>query len=242
MFRISPPPNVSACSQFDVAFSNGIFQGDMKTPSNAFVGEACTFSQAVREAIQLGLTEEDPTLDLNHEYAARVLMSLARELNMDHDNETDHIKMDSDVLVDIQDSLDFNNIPPHIDALVQKRVDAAKANDCVLRSIASIDVQSKRIKIRIVEVPNHHTFAVSPPGCSCVRFFTKRHDPYPLIIQGPSAGADSTASALLAELLQRTRGISTPRSLALVRRGSSGAFLHNKHSNSLNGILNNNGI
>ena len=46
------------------------------------------------------------------------------------------------------------------------------------------------------------------------------------------------ASALLAELLTRTRGISTPRSLALIRRGSSGAFLHNKHSLSMNGTDN----
>jgi homoserine dehydrogenase len=99
-----------------------------------------------------------------------------------------------------------------------------------LRSIASIDVKTKSIQIRILEVPNQHAFAVSPPGCSCVRFFTRRHERYPLIIQGPSAGADSTASALLAELLQRTRGISTPRSLSLVRRGSSGVFLDIKHS------------
>jgi hypothetical protein len=49
---------VAACSQFDVTCSNGVFEGDMKTSSSAFVGEACSFSQAVREAVQLGLTEE----------------------------------------------------------------------------------------------------------------------------------------------------------------------------------------
>lgn len=226
MFRISPPPNVSTCSQFDVTSSNGVFEGDMKEE------EACSFSQAVREAVHLGLTEDDPALDFTNEYAARVLMALARELGMDKDNETEQIQMNSDVLADFDDSLDFLNLPPHIDEQVQTRVDAAKAKGCVLRSIASIDVKSKSIQVRILEVPNHHTFAVSPPGCSCVRFFTRRHERYPLIIQGPSAGADSTASALLAELLTRTRGISTPRSLALIRRGSSGAFLHNRHSNS----------
>lgn len=232
MFRISPPPNVSSCSQFDVTSSNGVFEGDMKTPSPGedFVGDPCSFSQAVREAVQLGLTEDDPTLDLNNNYAARVLMTLARELGMDEDNETEQIQMNSDTLVGIDQSLDFQNLPPQIDLAVQKRVDAAKAKGCVLRSIASIDVKTKSIQIKILEVPNQHAFAVSPPGCSCVRFFTRRHERYPLIIQGPSAGADSTASALLAELLQRTRGISTPRSLALVRRGSSGVFLDIKHS------------
>ena len=228
MFRISPPPNVSSCSQFDVACSNGVFESDAKTSNGA-----CSFSQAVKEAIELGLTEDDPTLDLSHEYAARVLMALARELGMDQDNETDHIRSNSDTLVDaLDDTLDFRNLPAEIDEQVQKRVDAAEAKGCVLRSIASIDVNTKIIQIKILEVPNHHVFAISPPGCSCVRFFTRRHERYRLIIQGPSAGADSTASALLAELLQRTRGISTPRSLALVRRGSSGAYLHNKHSNS----------
>jgi aspartokinase/homoserine dehydrogenase 1 len=230
MFRISPPPNVSSCSQFDVTSSNGVFDGDMKTPSGDFVGDPCSFSQAVREAVQLGLTEDDPTLDLNNNYAARVLMTLARELGMDEDNETEQIQMNSDTLVGIDQSLDFQNLPPQIDLAVQKRVDAAQAKGCVLRSIASIDVKTKSIQIRILEVPNQHAFAVSPPGCSCVRFFTRRHERYPLIIQGPSAGADSTASALLAELLQRTRGISTPRSLSLVRRGSSGVFLDIKHS------------
>ena len=221
------------CSQFDVDSSNGVFEGHMNTSSSASIGEACSFSQAVREAIQLGLTEDDPSQDLKNEYAARVLMALARELGMDKDNETQQIQQDSDVLADFHDSFDFLNLAPHIDEQVQKRVNAAKDSNCVLRSIASIDVKSKSIQIRILEVPNHHTFAVSPPGCSCVRFFTRRHERYPLIIQGPSAGADSTASALLAELLQRTRGISTPRSLALIRRGSSGAFLHRKHSTSI---------
>lgn len=236
MFRISPPPNVSTCSQFDVTCSNGAFEGDMKTPSGGPVGEACSFSQAVNEAIELGLTEDDPSLDLSHEYAARVMMSLARELGMDRDNETEQIQRRADTLVDLNDNLDFQNLSPEIDEQVQRRVDAAKAKGCVLRSIASIDVKTRSISIQILEVPNHHVFAVSPPGCSCVRFFTKRHESYPLIIQGPSAGADSTASALLAELLNRTRGVSTPRSLELVRRGSSSAFLHSKHFSSMNSM------
>ena len=237
MFRISPPPNVATCSEFDVTSSNGVFEGDITTSCGSYVGEACSFSQAVREAIQLGLTEENPALDFTNEYAARVLMALARELGMDDDHETEQIQRNSDVLVEVDDNLDFLHLSPQIDEHVQKRVDAANAKGCVLRSISSVDVKTKRIQIRILEVPNHHTFAVSPPGCSCVRFFTRRHERYPLIIQGPSAGADSTASALLAELLQRTRGISTPRSLALIRRGSSGAFLHNKHS-IINGVKN----
>jgi aspartokinase/homoserine dehydrogenase 1 len=123
--------------------------------------------------MELGLTEDDPALDLSQEYAARVLMSLARELGMDQENETDDIIKNSDVLVDTNDPnfLDFRNLPSYIDEKVQKQVDDAKAKGCVLRSIASIDVKTKRIQIRIMEVPHHHTFAVSPPGCSCGKSF-----------------------------------------------------------------------
>jgi len=227
MYRISPPPDVSRCSQFDEVFSNGAFTGDMTIPSSNCIGDACSFSQAIREAIELGLTEDDPWKDLNNEYAARVLMTLARELGMDEENETERIQDASHSIADFfgfDGKVDFNNLPLELDQRIQERVDEAKSRGCVLRSIASIDVLKKEIDIKIVEVPDHHTFAVSPPGNSCVRFFTKRHMSYPLVIQGPSAGADSTASALLAELIQRTRGITSPRSLAL-RRESSGAFL-----------------
>lgn len=237
MYRISPPPNASRCSDFDRELSRGAFAGDMATPSCASIdashassnsesriGNACSFREAVQEAIALGLTEDDPTTDLNNEYTARVLMVLARELGMDDDNEVERIRHDSDTLWDFDLETDVRNLPAEADERIQARVDAAKSRNCVLRNISSIDVKSRQIEIKIVEVPDHHVFAVAPPTCSTVRFFTQRHKTYPLIVQGPSAGADSTASALLAELLQRTRSLTNPRTLALTREGS-GAFL-----------------
>ena len=231
MYRISPPPSGALSSQFDKTFSNGVFEGDMSPSPSVSVAEACSFSQAVKEAIALGLTEENPVTDLNNEYAARVLMVLARELGMDANYETSTIQEASDMLIDFNGGLDLENLPPEIDQQVQERVDAAKSRGCVLRSISSIDFKDKTIGIKLVEVPQTHVFAISNPSCACVRFFTKRHRRYPLIIQGPSAGADSTASALLAELLRRTRGLSSPRSLALSREGS-GASLRHSNTNS----------
>jgi aspartokinase/homoserine dehydrogenase 1 len=230
LFRISPPPEVANSSNFDVDFTNGAFVGDLSIGSaspRSGVGIPCRFSEAVKEAIALGLTEDDPATDLNNEYTARVLMVLARELGMDDDNEVTAIQQASDTLWDFgktsgrTQSLDLSQLlTQEMDQKVQERVDASKARGCVLRNVSSIDVKTKRIEIKLVEVPTHHVFAVTPPSCSCVRFFTKRHKTYPLIIQGPSAGADSTASALLAELLQRTRGLSNTRTLALTRDGS----------------------
>jgi bifunctional aspartokinase / homoserine dehydrogenase 1 len=231
MFRISPPPEITQCSEFDEKMSNGAFRGDLSIPT-VKVGQACSFSQAIKEAISLGLTESDPTQDLNNEYTARVLMVLAKELDMDNSFETSTIRDNSDKLYD-GDTTHINNITEAIDQSVKERVDAAKSRHCVLRHIASVDVKTREITIRIVEVPEHHVFAVTPPSCECVRFFTQRHRRYPLTIQGPSAGADSTASALLAELVQLMRGKATPRSLALART-SSGAQLRRNEASFVN--------
>lgn len=224
MHRISPPPDVTQCSVFDKKFSQGAFLGDMATSTASEVGDACSFSQAVQEAIALGLTEDDPTKDFNNEYTARVLMVLARELGMDEENETKDICQASEGLFEMNGCLDFQNLHPEVDQRIHERVEAARSRGCVLRNVSSIDVKQKQISIQLVEVPNNHVFTITPPSCACVRFFTQRYQRYPLIIQGPSAGADSTASALLAELIQRTRGLSSPQSLALRREGS-GAFL-----------------
>jgi len=101
------------------------------------------------------------------------------------------------------------------------RVDAACACGCVLQQIASVNAAKGRVEVKIVEVPEHHIFAITPPSCECVHFFTHCHRRYPLIVQGPSAGADSTASALLADLLQLMRRKVNPHAVALSRRGTS---------------------
>jgi bifunctional aspartokinase / homoserine dehydrogenase 1 len=226
MFRISPPPDFTSCSEFDERSSNGAFNGDLAISAGVKVGTAVSFSEAVKEAIALGLTEEDPTKDLNNEYTCRVLMVLARELGMAHDVEVEDIQRSSEKLLEVilHAEVDYHNLSADIDNQVQVRVDAARSRGCVLRHISSVDVKDKTVEVKLLEVPEHHIFAVTPPSCECVRFFTHRHRRYPLVVQGPSAGADSTASALLAELLYLMRGKATPRSVALSRTVSGAVF------------------
>jgi aspartokinase/homoserine dehydrogenase 1 len=156
-----------------------------------------------------------------------VLMVLARELKMSNDIEVGDIQKSSEKLLEVilNKKVDYHNLSSEIDEQVKARVDAARTRGRVLRHISSIDTKDKTIQLKVVEVPDHHIFAVTPPSCECVRFFTHRHRGYPLIVQGPSAGADSTASALLAELLHLMRGKATPRSVALSRTDSLGRHL-----------------
>ena len=219
MHRISPPPRGNACFEFDERFSKGAFRAD--THSN----EPCTFSAAIKEAVALGLMEEDPTMDLNNDYTARNLMVLAQELGVDENVSAASIQGSSEKLLE-GSTIDYHAIlAGDLDEQIKKRVDAAREHGCVLRHISSVNVRERVIEIKIVEVPENHVFSLTPPSCECVRFFTHRHETYPLIIQGPSAGADSTASALLAELLHLMREKVGPRRVVLSRTGSSASLL-----------------
>lgn len=204
MFRVSPPPNFTDLSEFDELSSRGAFRGDLSMSPSSKVGQAVSFSEAIKEAVVLGLMEDDPGKDLDNDYTARVCMVLAKELGLDRSYTTQQIKDGSDKLVDTT-AINFDSVPAKIDQQVKDRVTAATSRGCVLRQISSVDVKNQHIEIRLVEVPSHHVFAVTPPSCECVRFFTQRHRRYPLIIQGAAAGADSTSSGMLAELLNLMR-------------------------------------
>jgi aspartokinase/homoserine dehydrogenase 1 len=222
MFRISPPPEIAESGQFDQKTTRGAFRGEIGDS----VGNPCLFSEAVKEAVAMGLTEKDVSHDLSNEYAACVLMVLAKELGLDRNYSTAEIQKHSEKVVDLPEGqiLDHGVFEGAIDDTVQARVTAAAERGCVLRHVCSVDVASQSIEIKIVEVPNTHVFATTPPSCECVRFFTHRHQPYPLVIQGPSAGADTTSSALLAELLSMMRGKVGPR-MGILTRTNSSAYL-----------------
>lgn len=220
MYRIAPPPGVSDCKSFDEKSSLGVYHspiGDRSKP--------CTFSQAVKEAIALGLTEEDPISDLNNEYTARVLMVLATELGIDGNLDVNTIQHNSDSLVDMNIKK-YSDIESSLDEKMSHRVARAAETGCVPRHISSIDVTSDNVSSSIVDVPQNHIFATTFPSCECVRFFTERHKTYPLIVQGPSAGADSTASALLAEVLNLMKNKISSKSGVISKSVASGLNFH----------------
>lgn len=201
MYRISPPPSSSEASKFDQEMTSGAFT---KTGSS----EPCSFSEALKEAMDLGLTEKNPESDLNNEYISRMMMVLAQELGFDPNISREDIQANSEAI--------GTN-----DKLIRERVDVAAANGCVLRHIASLNVKTQSIKIKLVEVPSNHAFAVTPPTSACVRFFTHRYQQYPLVIQGPASGVDCISSALLAELLNLMNKKAGSKSGSLSKIGSS---------------------
>jgi aspartokinase/homoserine dehydrogenase 1 len=201
MYRISPPPDNSECGLFDEKITGGAFKAE------ADLGAPCSFSEALKEAVSLNLMETDPEHDLSNEYTARMMIILAQELGFAPSLSLKDIMKKSDRLGDV-------------DETIRQRVKAAAEKGCVLRHVASVDVKSSSLDIKILEVPYHHVFAVTPPTSACVRFFTHRYQQYPLVVQGPAAGADCTSSALLAEVLSLMSNKIGSKSGSLGRTGS----------------------
>uniref|UniRef100_A0A7S4K295 ACT domain-containing protein n=1 Tax=Odontella aurita TaxID=265563 RepID=A0A7S4K295_9STRA len=247
LHRIAPPMGTGGAT---AAAADDDCEGDLTTPPLSSPESRprrhndgtprCTFSEAVREAVELGLMEVDPVKDLSFEYTARCLMVLAKELGLDDDLEdveniltsnpspaarrrrrTKNDDDDDSKEEDEDEDEDDATYADRVDALMKERVERAASDGRVPRQVSSIDVKTNSIEIRIVDVPSDHVFAITPPSNECVRFFTARHRQYPLIVQGPSAGIDSTASALLAELLRLMRSKVGPRSGSLSRTRSS---------------------
>jgi homoserine dehydrogenase len=217
MFRISPPLDSAKSVEFDREIAHGVFQGDIELPSeSASFSEPCLFSQAVEEAVALGLTEKDFAQDLSNEYTVRAIMCLAKELGLDSNFSREDIQAKSEVLA--------HGLGDDVDEKLRLRVEAAAKRGCVLRHVGYLDVAQSSINVQIMEVPQNHVFATTPPSCEIVRFFTNRFQPYPLVIAGPAAGADCTSSALLAEVISLMSTKLGPKAGKLSRTGSS-AFL-----------------
>ena len=226
MFRISPPPNFARSSECDKEFTNGAFKGDIIGGKE--MDEACSFSQAVKEAMSMGLMEKDLSLDLGNDYASCVMMVLAKELGVAKNVTHDEIRKRSQTIINIPEGgepiTNHSAFEGAIDEEVRSRVKVATDQGCVLRHVGSVDVATGLVEIKIEQVPFNHVFATTPPTVECVRFFTHRYQNYPLIVKGPSAGMDCTSSALLAELLSMMRNKVGPKPGILARSNSS-AFL-----------------
>jgi aspartokinase/homoserine dehydrogenase 1 len=179
---------------------DGMFSGTLAFLCNRFDGTQ-PFSQLVREARELGYTEPDPRDDLDGKDVARKLVILARELGLA--TELADVAVDSLVPAELaQGSVDdFMAQLGMIDAPMQARLDAARANGEVLRFVASLDAQG-RAAVGLRALPRSHAFANGQLTDNFVQFATARYNRNPLVVQGPGAGPEVTAAGVFADLLR----------------------------------------
>jgi bifunctional aspartokinase / homoserine dehydrogenase 1 len=181
----------------------GILSGTLAFLFNGYDG-AKPFSAIVREARALGFTEPDPRDDLSGRDVARKIVILAREMGLEL--ELDQVAVQSLV----PEELAAGSIDEFLDGLAAwdarmlERLEAARAQDRVLRYVARLDGRSGAAAVGLEELPGNHPFAYARLTDNVVQFVTRRYQDNPLVVQGPGAGPGVTAAGVFADLLRLT--------------------------------------
>ena len=164
------------------------------------IHEGTRFSEAVWDAAEKGLTEPDPRIDLSGEDVARKLLLLARE--MGQTVEPGEVQVQSLIPSELRDvSIDeFRERLPMVDAFWKTKVDEFKSQGRRLQFVALL--ADSQIRAGVQGLPESSPLAVANGSPVVYAFHTDRFQPYPLVVQGPGAGRDVTASVLLADIVR----------------------------------------
>ncbi len=179
---------------------DGVFSGTLSYLFNQLeLGRP--FSQVLLEAKSKGYTEPDPRDDLSGLDVARKLTILARECGIDislSDIALDGLVPAAMATLDVESYL---NKLSSLDIEWQQKVQQAQKSDSVLRYVASLDEHGKA-SVGIKSFPRSHAFARLQGSDNIISFKTQRYHEYPLIVQGPGAGAEVTAAGVFADLMR----------------------------------------
>lgn len=187
----------------------GVLSGTLSYIFNSLHG-ARTFSEIVREAHSLGLTEPDPREDLSGVDVARKLVILAREMGLDV--EIDAVHVESMVPEDLRAaSVEeyLSTLGNHDDA-ISGLLSAARAQGQVMRYVGTIDGDGQ-MSARLRTYPLDHPFANLTGSDNIVSFQTARYHTQPMIVRGPGAGPEVTAAGVFADLLRLASFLGAPQ-------------------------------
>lgn len=183
----------------------GVLSGSLAWLFNHYDGKR-PFSGFVRAARDAGYTEPDPRDDLSGEDVRRKLLILARAAG--YSLEADAVQVES-------------LVPPALSALALGDVDAAlPSQDAALRERYATAYKTRE-KLRFIgrlqagglatvgleALPADHPLAGGAGTDNRVAIWSDRYRDQPLVIQGPGAGAEVTAAALLDDALRIARKI-----------------------------------
>ncbi len=177
----------------------GILSGTLSYLFNSFV-PGKSFAEVLREAKAKGYTEPDPREDLSGMDVARKILILSREIGL---------KLEfRDITIDPiipKECADAPTVDAFFDALenantyFEDMVNQAHERGNVLRYIAKLEHQ--KISIGLREVGSSHPFFQMDGADNVIAFTTKRYHDRPLVIKGPGAGAEVTASGVFADIV-----------------------------------------
>jgi aspartokinase/homoserine dehydrogenase 1 len=187
----------------------GVLSGTLSYIFNSLEGSR-PFSEVVREAHALGLTEPDPREDLSGIDVARKLIILAREMGLDVEMDAVHLEsMVPETLRSTTVEEYLNTLGEH-DRAIGELLQSARARDQVLRYVGSID-SNRNMSAGLRTYPRDHPFANLTGSDNIVSFQTVRYNAQPMIVRGPGAGPEVTAAGVFADLLRLASFLGAPQ-------------------------------
>ncbi len=163
--------------------------------------EDVPFSHAVQRAIEAGMTEPDPRDDLSGMDVARKALILDRLLG--HRREMRDVKVGSLVRQRSRASATaWLTGLARDDAWWRGKAAAARGEGKVLRYVASIS--TARVDVGLRAVAHDHPLGQLRGAANRLVITSERYGDSPLVITGPGAGPEVTATGVLADLLALT--------------------------------------
>ncbi|MFM1835998.1 MAG: Aspartate kinase, partial [Bacteroidota bacterium] len=177
----------------------GILSGTLSFLFNQFV-PGKSFAAVLREAKAKGYTEPDPREDLSGMDVARKILILSREIGLKLEFDDITIEKIIPPACEAAPSVDaFFDELDKANAYFESLVNDAYAEQKVLRYIAKLE--DHKITIGLRAVGADHPFYQMDGADNVIAFTTKRYHDRPLVIKGPGAGAEVTASGVFADIV-----------------------------------------
>ncbi|MEG2805821.1 homoserine dehydrogenase [Stenotrophomonas sp.] len=180
----------------------GVLSGSLAWLFHHYDGQRA-FSTHVRDALAAGYTEPDPRVDLSGEDVRRKLLILARASGIALG--AGQVQVDSLVPAALAALSPVEALAAlsQLDAPLQQRWQQARDQGGCLRFVGGFDHHGASVGLRIL--PLDHPLAGGAQTDNRVAIHSDRYLAQPLLIQGPGAGADVTAAALLDDVLAIAR-------------------------------------
>ncbi|WP_411832822.1 homoserine dehydrogenase [Pseudoxanthomonas mexicana] len=183
----------------------GVLSGSLAWLFNQYDG-ALPFSHWVRQAQAAGYTEPDPRIDLSGEDVRRKLLILARASGL--------MLRGEDVQVQSLVPVDLAALPlEEVDAALERLDEplyahwrAARDAGARLRFVGRFDGYGDSAEVGLQALDADHPLCGGAGTDNRVAIFSDRYATRPLLIQGPGAGTEVTAAALLDDVLAIAAG------------------------------------
>ncbi len=157
------------------------------------------YSAAVSQARSLGYTEPDPREDLNGRDVARKMLILARTTGWPLEMADLTVEpLYPERLVSVSTE-EFMAATPTLDEQYTARIGEAQARGQTLRYVARVGPDGG--EVGLVAVPHDSPLGVLRGPANYVALHTRRYAEIPLVLSGPGAGPEVTATGVLGDVI-----------------------------------------